>query len=200
MALTGLFLCSFLVIHLYINLFLFSQDGGTTFDLYAEFMSTYPLLRPIEIVLFLGFLIHMFIGIWLWLTNRRARPDKYAVHRPNETSTSSSRLTFVTGGIVLVFLVVHVNSFFVPSRFFPDGRTMYEMVAAAFRNPWYCLFYLVALFFLGYHLKHGFQSSFQTFGLRHPRYQMLIEVVAVVFWLLIPLAFAAMPVYFYLSH
>jgi len=74
------------------------------------------------------------------------------------------------------------------------------MVASAFSNPWYDVFYLVALFFLGYHLKHGFQSAFQTFGLRFPRYQLLIDALAIVFWLLIPLAFAAIPVYFYLSH
>jgi len=200
MALTGLFLCSFLVVHLYINLFLFGGDQGKTFDVYAEFMATYPLLRPIEIVLFLGFLAHMIVGVWLWWTNRTARPDKYAVHRPGETSSSSSRLTFVTGTIVLIFLIIHVRTFFVSSRFFPDGRTMYEMVASAFSNPWNAAFYLVALFFLGYHLKHGFQSAFQTFGLRFPRYQLLIDLLAIVFWLLIPLAFAAMPVYFYLSH
>ena len=74
------------------------------------------------------------------------------------------------------------------------------MVASAFRNPWTVAFYLVALVFLGYHLKHGFQSAFQTFGLRSPRYQVLIDLLAIVFWLLIPLAFAAMPVYFYLAH
>lgn len=200
MAMTGLFLCSFLVIHLYINLFLLGGDQGRTFDVYAEFMSTYPLLRPIEIVLFLGFLLHMIIGIVLWWTNRTARPDKYAVRRAGETSTSSSRLTFVTGSVVLIFLVIHVNTFFVSSRFFPDGRTMYEMVATAFQNPLYDLFYLAALFFLGYHLKHGFQSAFQTFGIRFPRYQKLIDALALLFWLVIPLAFAAMPVYFYFSH
>jgi len=200
MALTGLFLCSFLTVHLYLNLFLFGGDQGKTFDAYAEFMATYPLVRPLEIVLFLGFLFHMLVGVVLWWNNRTARPDKYAVHRPGETSSSSSRLSFVTGVIVLFFLVIHIRTFFVSSRFFPDGRTMYELVASAFQNPWYVGFYLVALFFLGYHLKHGFQSAFQTFGLRFPRYRLVIDLLAVVFWLLIPLAFAAMPVYFYLSH
>ena len=200
MALSGLFLCSFLVVHLYINLFLFKQDAGSTFDVYAEFMATYPLLRPLEIVLFAGFLLHAIVGIWLWIGNRRARPDRYEVNRSSENSTLSSRISFVTGAIVLVFLVIHVNTFFVQSRFFDPGVTMYDLIAEAFSNPLYDLFYLVALVFLGYHLKHGFQSSFQTLGLLHSRYKKLIEAVGFIFWFLIPLAFAAMPVYFYLTQ
>jgi succinate dehydrogenase / fumarate reductase cytochrome b subunit len=54
--------------------------------------------------------------------------------------------------------------------------------------------------FLGYHLKHGFQSAFQTFGIRSGTYRRLIDVVAVVFWLFIPLAFAAIPLYFLWAH
>ncbi len=196
MALSGLFLCSFLIVHLYVNLYLFKHDAGTTFDAYAEFLATYPLIRPLEIVLFAGFLLHAAVGIWLWYTNKRARPQAYAVARPSENSTLASRTAIWTGAVVLAFLVVHINSFFITSRFRDTGQTMYEVVAEAFRNPYNDLFYLVALVFLGYHLKHGFQSAFQTFGLRHPRYRTLIDIVAVLFWLLIPAGFAAMPLYF----
>jgi succinate dehydrogenase / fumarate reductase cytochrome b subunit len=73
---------------------------------------------------------------------------------------------------------------------------MYDIVAEAFKNPWTDALYIVALFFLGYHLRHGFQSSFQTFGLRHERYRRVIDWVGAIFWLLIPLGFAAMPLYF----
>jgi len=200
MGLTGFFLCSFLVVHLYINLFLLKQDAGETFDTYAEFMATYPLVRPLEIVLFAGFLVHAVIGIWLWVANRRARPVRYAVNRPGENSALASRVAFLTGAFVMVFLVVHVNTFFVTSRFFPTGETMSALVRGVFRNPWYVGFYLVALGFLGFHLKHGFQSAFQTFGLRPGRYLKLVNAVAVLFWLLIPIGFAAMPLYFLWAH
>jgi succinate dehydrogenase / fumarate reductase cytochrome b subunit len=200
MGLSGLFLCSFLIVHLYINLFLLAGDRGATFDVYAEFMATYPLLRPIEIVLFLGFLLHAVLGVWLWFLNRRARPARYRVLRAGETSELSSRVMMWTGLVVLAFLIIHVNAFFVQSRFFPAGRTMYEIVAAAFANPWTDAFYLASLFFLGYHLRHGFQSSVQTFGLRHPRYQWLIDAIGVFFWLLLPLGFAMMPLYFLWVH
>jgi succinate dehydrogenase / fumarate reductase cytochrome b subunit len=200
MGLTGSFLCSFLVVHIYINLYLFKQDAGRTFDAYSEFMATYPLIRPLEIVLFAGFLLHAVIGVWLWITNRRARPKRYAVNSSSENSDLTSRIGFLTGGIVFLFLVVHINSFFVQSRFITSGSTMYEIVAEAFRNPFYDAFYVVALVFLGYHLKHGFQSAFQTFGIRSTRYQPLIDLVAILFWLIIPLGFAAMPLYFLWAH
>jgi succinate dehydrogenase / fumarate reductase, cytochrome b subunit len=200
MGLSGFFLCSFLVVHLYLNLFLFKQDGGGTFDAYSEFMATYPLIRPLEIGLFLGFILHAVIGIWLWLYNRRVRPVRYEVLRASDNSALSSRVMWLTGLFVAGFLVVHINGFFVQSRFFPDGRTMYEIVADAFKNPWNDVFYIIALGFLAYHLKHGFQSAFQTFGIRHPKYQWVIDAVAVLFWFLIPITFAALPLYFFWAH
>ncbi|HUI10124.1 MAG TPA: succinate dehydrogenase cytochrome b subunit [Bacteroidota bacterium] len=200
MGLSGFFLLSFLIVHLYINLFLLKQDRGSTFDAYAEFMATYPLVRPLEIVLFAGFLLHAAVGGWLWVTNRMARPVRYAVNRPSDNSTLSSRTAFWTGAFVLLFLVIHVNTFFVRSRFFPDGTTMYERVEDAFSSPLYVCFYLVALVFLAYHLKHGVQSAFQTLGLKHAKYDRLIAAIGIVFWLLFPVAFAAIPLYFLLAH
>ena len=200
MGLSGLFLCSFLVVHLYLNLFLFKQDNGGTFDVYSEFMATYPLIRPLEIFLFLGFLVHALLGIWLWIANRRARPVRYAVLKAGDSSELSSRIMWATGIVVSIFLVLHINAFFVQSRFFANGRTMYEIVRVAFHNPWTVGFYVVAIAFLAYHLRHGFQSSFQTFGIRRLRYQRAIDVLAIFFWLLIPLGFAAIPLYFLWAH
>ena len=200
MSLTGFFLFSFLIVHLYINLFLFKHDQGTTFDVYAEFMATYPLLRPLEIILFGGFLLHGIVGIWLWLTNRAVRPERYKVYRSSDTSEVTSRITFWTGMVVALFLVIHVNTFFVKSRFYPDGRPMYDLVSEAFRNPINDIFYLIALVFLGYHIKHGFQSALQTLGLLNPRYKVVVDIIGVFFWLIIPAAFAAMPLYFLLAQ
>jgi len=200
MGLSGLFLCSFLVVHLYINLFILKGDTGQTFDAYAEFMATYPLVRPVEIVLFAGFLLHMILGVWLWYVNRKVRPRGYAVNRAADTSTLSSRVMWITGGVVLLFLVVHVNAFFITSRFLPHDQTMYEIVRDAFQSPATVAFYLLALVFLAYHLRHGWQSSFQTFGLLNGKYKGLIEAIGVVFWLLLPLGFASIPVVVFLSH
>ena len=197
---TGFFLCTFLVVHLYVNLFLFKRDGGETFELYADFLATYPLVRPIEWLLFGGLLIHAFVGAWLWVKNKQTRPKNYAENKASENSTFTSRFAFVTGSVVFIFLVIHINTFFVKSRFFNNGMTMYDRVIEAFSHPWYDIFYIVSIVFLGYHLKHGFQSAFQTFGIRHEKYQRLIDAIAVVFWLLIPLGFASIPLYFLWAH
>jgi succinate dehydrogenase / fumarate reductase cytochrome b subunit len=158
-------------------------------------MATHPLIRPLEWILFAGFLLHAVVGLWLEIRNRSVRPTKYEVNRPSENSTWASRFAWLTGIVVGVFLVVHVNTFFVQSRFF-DHRPMIELIKEAFAKPWYVAFYMLALIFLGYHLKHGFQSAFQTLGLRFGKLQKLLDAVGVVFWLIIPIAFALIPLYF----
>ncbi len=203
-ALSGLFLCSFLVIHLYINLFALKADRSEIhgeFNTYAHFMATYPLLRPLEWVLFGGFLLHAILGIVLAIKNRQARPVRYEANSPNENSSWISRLSWFTGLFVGVFLVIHINTFFVQSRSFfgnppMDERPMIELIKDAFSSPGYVAFYMIALVFLALHLKHGIQSAFQTLGLRVGKYQRLIETVGVIFWLLIPIGFALVPLYF----
>jgi succinate dehydrogenase / fumarate reductase, cytochrome b subunit len=197
---TGLFLCSFLIVHLSGNLLLFKKDGGEAFDAYSVFMSTNTLIRTMEIVLFGGFLVHIVLAVSLWAANRMARPQRYAMSRPSENSVLESRTTFITGSVIFIFLVVHLRTFFVPVRFASGPKpSMYELVAAAFTNPIYDGFYLVALALLAYHLRHGFQSAFQTFGLR-PALVRWLNPIAVLFWLVIPVGFASMPIYFFWAY
>jgi succinate dehydrogenase / fumarate reductase, cytochrome b subunit len=198
MSLAGLFLCSFLVIHLSGNLSLFKNDGGESFNHYSEFMAHNPVIRTTEILLVLGFLVHIFLGVYLWFMNRMARPQKYSSYKLSDNSPLASRTTMLSGSIILFFLVVHLKQFFLPSRFMGETN-MYRLVVEAFANPWYDALYLVSLVLLAYHLKHGFQSAFQTLGLRKGKYIVLFDAIAVVFWLLIPIGFAAMPIYFFLS-
>ena len=106
---------------------------------------------------------------------------------------------FFTGSIVFIFLVVHLRTFWVPARFYhADNPSMYELVVSAFRSPVYCIFYVIAMGLLAFHLHHGFQSAFQTFGLKHKKYAALIEGIGIIFWLLFPVGFASMPIYFLL--
>jgi succinate dehydrogenase / fumarate reductase, cytochrome b subunit len=201
MSLSGLFLCSFLVIHLVINLFALNvkNDEGITFNQYGEFMATYPLIRPLEWGLFAGFLLHAILGLYLWVKNNKARPVGYKVSGGSENAPWMSRYAWLTGIFVGVFLIVHINTFFVQSRFI-NHRPMIEFIVEAFKSPVYVAFYIVALFFLAYHLRHGFQSAFQTLGVRTSRYQSLINAVAAVFWLLIPIGFAIIPLYFLFAY
>jgi succinate dehydrogenase / fumarate reductase cytochrome b subunit len=193
MALSGLFLCSFLVIHCGINLFLFV--GESEYNLYSHFMSSNPIIRTIEIVLFLGIFGHIITGVVLWRRNKSARPQHYEMNSPSANSTFFSRTMFLSGSIITFFFVVHLRTFWVPTRFIGEGNS-YQMVKSAFQSPLYDLLYVVAIILVAFHLRHGFQSAFQTFGIKHKKYAALIEATGAIFWLLIPLAFAAMPIYF----
>jgi len=194
-AITGLFLCAFLVVHISGNLLLFKNDGGRAFNEYAASNASNLLIRSIEIVLFAGFLIHIYWGIRIWLFDRRARKRDYAVYHPSENSSLSSRIMIISGSIVLLFLIVHLRSFWVPMRFGGEEVSLFLTVQTAFQNPIYDALYLACLVLLGYHLHQGFQSALQTFGVR-PFWRKAIEWIAVIFWLIIPAGFASMPIYF----
>lgn len=195
--LTGLCLCMYLVVHLGGNLLLFKNDGGAAFDRYAETLPNLLVIRVIEIFLFAIFLIHIVTATVLWILNKQARRIDYQLNRPGENSTLFSRTMQMTGSIVYIFLAFHLRSFWYPARFQHDQfPSMYGLVTEAFSHPLYCGFYVMAMAMLAFHLKHGFQSAFQTFGIKHQRYAFLIEAIGAIFWLVIPAAFASMPVYF----
>jgi succinate dehydrogenase / fumarate reductase, cytochrome b subunit len=197
MSLTGLFLITFLIEHLIGNLLLFAHDNGTMYEAYGNFLVSNPVIRFIEIFLFLGMIGHAILGIILWIKNRMTRPVQYKFFRLKDNSPLASRTTIWTGTVIGIFLFIHLKSFFIPSRFAAGKVSSYELVLKAFTNPWYDCFYLIALLVLGYHLRHGFQSAFQTLGLRNKTYTPFLEMVAFVVWFLIPLGFAIIPVYFF---
>ncbi|MBI2619190.1 MAG: succinate dehydrogenase cytochrome b subunit [Ignavibacteriales bacterium] len=197
MSLTGLFLCLFLVEHLVGNLLLFANDGGHLYEEYSQWLVSNPVIRVIEVVLFASLFGHALSALVVWIKNRRARPVKYAKYRLDENAELASRITMLGGSVIFLFLVVHLWSFFVPLRVTGTTMTAYQLVVQKFSDPWFCAFYLFALVVLGYHLKHGFQSAFQTLGLMHKKYQWLLGLTAFVFWFVLPAGFASLPVYFY---
>lgn len=198
MGLMGFFLIAFLLFHLTVNLFLFAGEGGS-FTRYSEFLGKNPLLRPIEVILFGGFLLHVLLGAIVWIANRLVRPKGYRVKRTSASVKLSARFAIITGSVVLLFLVGHIAQFFVQSRFSGDGLSMYDRVYLAFTQPVIVVLYEVAFLFLGFHLKHGFQAFFQTWGLRTQKYKGFIDALGVIVWLLVPLAFASIPLVFILG-
>ncbi len=199
MAFTGLFLCSFLMVHLYGNSNLFGDPAKAkeSFDGFSKFMSTFPPIRLLEIGLALGFLLHILQGTILYFQNKQARPISYAKMPGNETSSLFSRTMIWSGALVLFFLIVHIDTFFVDVRLAQGHEaSMYDAVRSTFENPVYSGFYVVALAFLAFHLNHGFQSAFQSLGMNHKKYTPIINGVGLAYSILIPLGFATMPIYF----
>lgn len=201
MGLTGLFLLVFLVMHLAGNLLLFNQDPEP-FTKYAEFMSTNGIIRVMEVVLVLGFLLHIISGIMLTMKNRQARPQGYKKSAAGANSSISSRTMAFTGSLIFIFLIVHINSFVVKHRIIGTEDTMYHTVIDAFQYGWggfYWLFYVAAMILLAFHLNHGFQSAFQTLGLNHKKYTPFIKGLGLIYSIVVPAGYAAIPVYHYLQ-
>lgn len=122
MALTGLFLVSFLFVHLSGNFQLLLKDEGAAFNVYTKFMTTNPVIRVMEIFLLLGILIHVYWAFLLTRENKKARPVQYAVQNAKSSSWASRNMGLL-GTVLLLFLVVHVAMFW--GRYhFPNGETV----------------------------------------------------------------------------
>ena len=204
MAITGLFLISFLVIHCGLNATIFLNDGGVAFNEGAEFMGTNPIIRTMEIVLFGGLLLHIYDGLRLWLENKKKRPVAYAVVDGAANSKWYSRSMGLLGTLLLLFLIIHLKHFWYFSRL-TDGlasHTLYAEMQAVFTNPIVVIIYVLGCISLGYHLLHGFQSAFQTLGWNHPKYTPTIKTIGAIYAIVISAVFAAMPIafYFHLIH
>jgi succinate dehydrogenase / fumarate reductase cytochrome b subunit len=203
MGLTGLFLISFLIVHCGINALIFANDGGHLFNEGAEFMGTNPLIRTMEIVLFIGLILHIVKGLSLVNQNKKARPEGYAMQDGKANSTWYSRSMGLLGTLLLMFLIIHLRHFWVVSRFTDEitsGReTLFNEMKEVFEHLWVVILYVLAMASLAYHLMHGFQSAFQTLGLNHKKYTPAIKTFGNWFSIIISIIFAAMPVVMYLG-
>lgn len=204
MSLTGLFLISFLTIHLIGNLAIFSNDGGLAFNAYAAFMSTNPLIGTVSYILYAGIILHVFIAIVLYFVNYSARPVKYKVQKSKENSSWESRSMTLLGVLILAFILLHLKDFWWQYKhdggyqFVEDAngnRNIYALVIEQFKTPFALVTYLIGLVALFFHLKHGFQSAFQTLGLEHHKYTPAINAIGVIYSIIVPLGFALMPVF-----
>ncbi|MBS1616170.1 MAG: succinate dehydrogenase cytochrome b subunit [Bacteroidetes bacterium] len=203
MGATGLFLITFLIIHCYINANIFFNDGGARFNTMAHFMGTNPVIRFIEIGLIVFLLMHTIIGLKLWFKNMGRRSTRYTM-KTGKTSRWYSRSMGILGTLILLFLIIHLRNFWGPNRYsqtFGNGELdLFSMMAEDFSNIIVVLIYVAGCISLGWHLAHGFFSAFQTFGLATHRYKHAIRSVGIAFAIIVPLIFAAMPVWFYAAH
>jgi len=198
MAVTGLSLILFLTVHFINNMFLFFGKEGFDF-LVGSLDAVKPLVRVAESALLLLFGFHIYNGIKLWWENRKANPDKYHVNAAKENSSFYSRTMPWTGGIILVFLISHLATLWVTFNFGMEGtHHYYDVVATTFQSLPVAIAYVIVMLVLGFHLNHGFQSAFQTFGWYHKKYTPLVEFIGTAYAVIFALGFAAIPIYFFI--
>lgn len=198
MAVTGLSLILFLTVHLINNLFLFAGKDGFNM-LVSSLDAVKPLVRVAEAALLLLFIFHIYNGITLWWENRKANPDKYAVNAAKENSTFYSRTMPWTGGILLVFLITHLSTLWVQFNFGMGGtHEYYKVIKQLFSAIIPVVLYVITMIVLGFHLNHGFQSAFQTFGWQHKKYTPFVEALGTIVSVIYTVGFSSIPIYFYI--
>lgn len=211
MSLTGLFLIVFLIVHLLGNVQLLLDDGGKSFNVYAKFMTTNPVIQFTSIGLYFFILLHAIQGLLLWRKNVAARGSQgYAVKVTRATNTNAGFAKNMgwLGTIILVFLLLHMYQFWLQMKMGTtpmatyDGeqvKDLYTLVATAFANPVYVVVYVVSMLIISFHLWHGFQSAFQTLGINHKKYTPFIQFLGKAYSILVPLGFAIIPIWMYLN-
>lgn len=201
MALAGLFLLTFLAVHMGINLLLLLNDGGQAFSVAAGFMGTNPVIKVFEVALFAGFLAHIAFGVSVSFRNRAARPVRYQHKNVSETSPLSKYM-FHSGIIIFVFLVLHFMDFYFVKLGFaapPAGverHDLYSIALALFASPVYSAIYAASFVFLGFHLNHALQSGFQTMGWNHSKYTPAVKAISTAYAVIISAGFMVIPIYF----
>lgn len=206
MALSAFFLLIFLVIHLTVNLI--SLFGPDAFNQASHFMGYNPLVQFLmQPVLMVGVIFHFIMGFVLELKNRQARPIRYAVNKGEANSTWMSRNMIISGAVILAFLALHMYDFWAHEMNFKyiDGLPIekeryWGELHHKFADPLRVGAYVIAFVLLGLHLAHGFQSSFQSIGARHPKYMPVIRSAGTWYSILIPLGFIIIAVYHYVTQ
>lgn len=209
MSITGLFLMMFLLVHLTVNLMLLVGDGKIFNDA-AHFMATNPIIGIVEPILAIGFIIHIIYASIITLLNRKTRPIGYEETNSNGVTSWASKNMFILGGTILIFLVIHITNFYwkikfgeIPTISYDGGVTQiddtYKLVSGLFISYWWFdLIYFTGAILLGFHLSHGFWSSFQTLGWNNKAWINRLETVAYVYAIIIATGFAIIPLYFLL--
>lgn len=203
-ALTGLLLCGFLLVHLAGNLLLFV--GPEAFNIYAHRLTSTPLIYGAEVVLGLIFLVHLGLTLKLTLENIRARGSSpYHTKKPTgRGATWASSTMPYTGMIVLLFIVLHLEAL----KFGPvyhvtyqdlNVRDLYRTCLEYFSTPGPVAYYVFSMVAVSFHTYHGFWSAFQSLGIHHPKYTPLIRWASRLFAITMGTGFSILPVYCHLQ-
>ncbi len=207
MSVTGLFLITFLIIHLIGNISLLYVDGEK-FNQYAHFMKYNPVIAVFEYVLFAGFIVHIYQGICLIIKNKKARSQGYAIAHKHDKVSFTSKYTGQFGLVILVFFILHLIDFF-SFKFFREldienAKVVYDgvempnlfgkVVEVYQQSPVHWIIYPLSMLIIAFHLHHGFQSAFQSLGINHKKYTPMIKTIGLVYAIVIPFGFAIIPI------
>ncbi len=205
---TGLVWVLFVIAHMAGNLGYFVSDDA--YNLYSDFLiGTGPLIYAVEALLVVTLLVHVAVGIHIYLKKTRARGGRYATYRSvgrPSLQTPSSRTMIFTGLVLLIFLVIHLDTF----KFGPgvdagyvalvggeEIRDLKRLVTEKFQSPLYAFGYPAVMILLGFHLRHGIWSAFQSLGAMNKRLTPIVHALGTLLAIGIAVGFLVLPLYVY---
>ncbi|MFA5074201.1 MAG: succinate dehydrogenase cytochrome b subunit [Nitrospirota bacterium] len=207
MAVTGILMFIFVLIHLAGNMTIFSG----WINAYGEHLHAFPLMVwAARAALIPIFLLHVFMGIHLTLQNNNARPQAY-VMKQNLRATFSGRTMIWTGLVLLGFILYHLLHFSfqiiypefaanLPANKDALGRPdVFKMIVSGFQQIPLAGLYVVGLIVLGLHLRHGVQSVFQSIGLNSEKSLPVFDRISIVGSVVILIGYASIPVAIFLG-
>lgn len=205
MALTGLFLCFFLIIHLAGNLQLLlpHEIAQTQYNAYSHILSGNFIIKLVSYVLYVSILAHALLALVLTIVNWRAGGSKYAVDKRRQVSGWITRNMGILGSLIFVFLIVHLADFWYVYKFghppmdAAGNKDLYTIVVEVYKEPLYVVGYVIAMIVLGFHLWHGFQSAFRTLGLYNFKYHKWVKYFGFFFSIVMTVGFAIIPIILY---
>ena len=208
MALTGLFLSFFLIVHLAGNLQLLLPEAQAKlqYNSYSELLGGNQIVIAISFVLYACIILHTADAIYLAVKRKRANGVSYSRDRRGRASTWYSRHMMALGIIIFVFLVIHFKDYWYRYKFgeLPldenGNKDLYTLVVVSFEQLCYVILYIIAIVALGYHLLHGVFSAHRTIGLYHPAYNSMIKVLGIIFAVVITIGYIVIPVFIYINH
>ncbi|OGS13597.1 MAG: hypothetical protein A2234_04645 [Elusimicrobia bacterium RIFOXYA2_FULL_58_8] len=171
MAVSGLLLGGFMLVHLAENLLLFK--GEALYNAWVDFLISNPVTPFLEIALAVIFVTHIITGVWVRIEDFINAPGGYEVRKWQGGRTIGSATMLYTAAAILAYLAYHLLTF----RFVDHSMGFYQMVTSAFRMPVFVAVYVAGSVALALHLSHGMQSAFQTLGLNHPKYTPPIKIL-----------------------
>ena len=208
MALTGLFLAFFLIIHLLGNLQLLipGEIGKLQFNSYSHLISGLSVIKMVSYVLYFSILYHVFDAAWLTYDNWKANDKSYKKDKRAEVSGWISRNMGILGSIIFIFLIIHFRDYWYVYKFgslpldAEGNKDLYTIIINSFQDLWYVVLYVIAILALGLHLMHGVSSAFRTLGLYHEKYIKWMKYIGYLFSVLITLGFVLIPIIIYLNQ
>ncbi|HEX3437897.1 MAG TPA: succinate dehydrogenase cytochrome b subunit [Pseudacidobacterium sp.] len=195
MAVTGAIMFVFIIGHLAGNLQIF--EGSAKYNAYARFLHTVgELLWTVRVILIAAVILHITATVQLALRKKRARPVGYS-RKEAIASSYASRTMYWSGPIILAFVIFHLLQFTAgyihPESQFIEGD-VYHNVVAGFSVWWVSAWYIFSLILLGFHLRHGIWSMFQSVGLSHPQHTPILKSAALIIAIVIVLGYISIPV------